>query len=107
MDAATALIEEAQRVASGADGRARDLQSELDDIEAKKLAVDAELKRAKGEVERLLNYQPCIGRDFQCPRCWVRDEIRSPLIPVTGTDPSQFDTLRCRACLADWLIPTR
>lgn len=107
MDVATALIEEAQRVADGADNRARQFQAELDDIEAKKLAVDAALKRAKGEAERLLNYQPCIGRDFQCPRCWIRDEVRSSLFPIMGADPSQYDTMRCRTCSTDWLIPIR
>jgi hypothetical protein len=105
MDAATALIEEAQHIASGADNRARQLQAQLDDIKAKKLAVDAELERAKSTSKRLLNYQPRVGRDFQCPRCWVQHEVRAPLSSIPGTD--EHDILRCHTCGADWMIPLR
>ena len=105
MDASTALIEEAQQIALNADARARRLQAELDDVEAKKVAINSDLQRAKGTAKRILNYQPRLGSKFYCPRCWVRDEVRTELSMIPGTD--SVDLMRCDTCSADWEIPLR
>jgi hypothetical protein len=93
MDIQQALTEEAEYVARTLQGGASALEAELRDIEKRKAEIDAKLHAARRSQKRLLNYQPRIGRDFQCPRCWVRDEVRTTLSPVPGTD--EHDIMRC------------
>lgn len=54
---------------------------------------------------RHTSYRPKFGRDYQCPKCWMRDSIRSSMRSVPGTD--EYDILRCNRdnCSADVIIP--
>jgi hypothetical protein len=64
------------------------------------IAVPSVGARAK---QRLLNYRPGSGSKFECPSCWVYNEVRSPLTAIPGTD--EYDVLRCHGCGSDWNIP--
>ncbi len=51
------------------------------------------------------NYTPRTPgqRPYNCPRCWVRSNMRAPLRAVPGTE--EYDCLRCEACDADIVVP--
>ena len=51
---------------------------------------------------RLREYRARIDMNYQCPLCWMRDEVRSPLDPIpTGT---RDDAFGCDRCGSDYLI---
>ena len=103
MDILQALAEEAEYAARTVEGRSRQLETELREVEKRKAEIDTQLQAARSSQKRLLNYQPRIGRDYQCPRCWITNEIRSALSPIPGT--SEHDIMRCHACGMDVVIP--
>ena len=104
MDASEALRQEAESLALNAENRARKLQSDLDEIEASKVAINAELDRAKGAAKRLLNYKPRIGNVFYCPRCWV-DRAEQAQLAQVSSPHRNYNIMRCD-CGKDWLIPS-
>lgn len=61
--------------------------------------------RANGAAAhaRAMTFQPRVNHKPQCPRCWVRNEARSPLTAIDGTD--EYDRFRCNVCDADFLAP--
>lgn len=105
MDASEALRSEAERLAIRAQNRARQAEAQLKEIEAQKRAANADFGRAKSAAKRLLNYQPRIGAEYQCPACWVDDGKQSPLSGVRGT--ATHNIMRCDACNTDWPIELR
>jgi len=90
------LIAEAARLAERCQARVPALERELREIKARAAKIEAELQAATIYHQRFFDFQPEIGRDLQCPQCWVRDGIRSRLVPGTGTD--RDDIYRCAAC---------
>lgn len=63
---------------------------------------------ANREIEyrsRFQSFIPRLDHAYQCPKCWIRDGIRSSLRPVHGTD--EYDVLRCNrdACGVDVIVP--
>lgn len=69
-------------------------------------------KEAEAEIveQRFYSYLPRMpgGQGapiYQCPRCWIRDNRRSSLRPVHGTQ--ECDVMRCNhdACGAEFVIP--
>lgn len=103
MNIAEYLANEAEDEARRIRNRMAALDAELREVEAKKAEIEAKRRLARGAAQRFLNYQPRIGPDYQCPCCWVRDEVRSTLSPIPGTD--EHDIMRCRACGTDHHIP--
>jgi hypothetical protein len=91
----------AARIAQATTARASRIQGELAQIEAKKAAIEAELKAMRSSGERILNFQPQVNGDFQCPTCWVQHENRSVLSLIGGAttpedlrSPGEIDLLR-------------
>lgn len=74
---------------------ARSIRANKPDDE--KLAADVRV--------RLTTYRPRMGNEQFCPRCWMKDGIRSTLRCVSGTD--DYDVLRCNSntCGVDIIIP--
>ena len=90
------LIAEAARIAERCQAHVPALERELRETEVRKAKIEAELRAATLYHQRFFDFQPEIGRDLQCPQCWVRDGIRSRLVPGIGTD--REDIYRCDAC---------
>jgi hypothetical protein len=70
--------------------RARALQPELENIEARKREIEALFHAANLSLKRLSSFQPEIDGNLQCPRCWVHHESRTSILPVPGTDTEDF-----------------
>ena len=75
------LWSEAEQISLKVQRRAQTIKARLDEIERQKAAIEAELYSTDSVLQRAVNFRPCIGRDFQCPRCWIRNEARSALHP--------------------------
>jgi hypothetical protein len=95
-----ALLEEAEYAAKGIRGAAAALEPELREIEQRKLEIEAVREAAALAPKRLLKFQPKIGTEYQCPRCWIGDERRSALTAIPG------DVMRCHTCGGDFIIPS-
>jgi len=103
MSIETILGYEAAYLAKSMQGAAPELEAELREIERRKIEIVAKLNAAKFAQKHLLDFRPRVGRDFQCPRCWLQNETRSALVAAPGTNTDNI--LRCHACGADYLIP--
>jgi len=90
------ILEEADYQAKLLRGPRSSLEAEFRDIEKRKSEIEARLQAGNLAFERLGNFDPRIGADFQCPRCWVQKEIRSGLHPVGSN--TRDDILRCGVC---------
>jgi hypothetical protein len=97
---ATQIEEIAQKFARLAHESAVRLKRELAEIETRKSKIAANLAR-----ERLASFQPEIGGDLQCPRCWIDHEMRASLVAIPATGPSKEDAFRCHACGFDLSFP--
>ena len=102
MDIEKALVSEAEQIASNMDSRARALEEELGEIEHRKMHVEAELNTAKLSHKRLPSFQARIGRNFQCPRCWVRDGTNHAVRAIPS--PNEDNLLRCDRCGENWSV---
>src|SRR5687767_459923 len=68
------------------DAQLSELQQSITKLEAANNAAVGRMLRAQKEL-------PSTG---ECPRCWIWDERREPLIALDGD--SEFDRFRCNAC---------
>ena len=104
------LQELASETAAEIEQEARALQPERLKIQARLQEIERITNSARFALQRLVNYRTDIGGERQCPRCWVRDEVRSPMPAIgrseTDDHPPTFDGFRCRNCrLEVWLAP--
>jgi hypothetical protein len=81
------------------------LRHELAGIMARKAEIEAHLRSTTVLQERLVRFQPEIGRSLQCPRCWVDRETRSSLTEAPSMEKE--DSFRCHKCGFDLSIPFR
>jgi hypothetical protein len=70
-------------------------------------AVASDLAAVKrndeGARRRLVSFRTRLDDRYQCPGCWMRNEVASPLDAVPGTE--REDKMRCRGCGAEYVIP--
>ncbi len=104
MSIAGELKQIASELAQGAQARMADLQRQLTDVETRKAQIEADLKAARLSPERVFNFQPQIGGDFQCPRCWIQNETKAVLAPIGGGTKTE-DFFRCRTCGFEISLP--
>ena len=97
------LRDEALRVAREIQDGAQGLQHELSKIETRKLQIEAMVRASSFARERLANFVPEIGGIFQCPSCWVRDELHSPLKPF-GRGMATEEYFKCGHCSHEFTI---
>lgn len=55
-----------------------------------------------GVRRRLISFRTRLDNEYQCPGCWMRNEVASPLNAVPGTE--REDKMRCRECGAEFVI---
>jgi hypothetical protein len=79
------------------------IEREMTEIDERKTQLMALRNAARGAAERSLNFQPTIGFDHQCPRCWVDYETRSALNPIPS-QKSREDLFRCGQCGYDYSL---
>ena len=66
-----AFTEAARDLAEMIQQRVTNLEREGQEIEARLRQINQQRKVARGLTERLLNFRPMRGTNYQCPRCWV------------------------------------
>jgi rubredoxin len=91
------IKQQATRIAVALHSQSEQLKTALTEIEARKASIAAALKAASLSEDRLMRFEPQIGRDFQCPRCWIEHEKRSVLSAIGG-GTNREDFWRCSAC---------
>ena len=97
------IRKEAVQIANEIDRNASALELDLQEVEARKVEIEAKLHSAKLSLKRLSNFHSEDGGDFQCPRCWISNEARSSLTPILGTDSE--DIFKCKVCGYQISIP--
>jgi hypothetical protein len=107
MDIGKFLTAEARYLVQTLQGQTAALQAELREIERRKGEIETQCSTAALAPERLRNYEPGSGANFECPRCWIQKEMRTPLRPVAVAVTASDDIFRCPNCLAEFLIPAR
>jgi hypothetical protein len=94
----------AQDFADKAQERLTRIEREIAKIEEKQARLLAQRNEMRSVPERALNFEPTLGPDYQCPRCWVDDETRATLRPVASERPRQ-DVFRCNRCRFEYIFP--
>jgi hypothetical protein len=95
-DISQELLARANEVAERLDAKSGQLKQELLEIQIRTKQIEAALHNADVANKRLLNYRPTLGSDYQCPDCFIKNEVRSSLraIPGKGT----HDLFKCPTC---------
>lgn len=90
------LREEANRHALRLEVKDRTLQRELTNIEARKAEIQAVRDKIGGASERAVNFRAKLGTNFQCPCCWIENEVGSTIAPIEGDETT--DRFLCATC---------
>ena len=97
MDTASAIRHAANGIAQAAQHRAIELKREIVALEEQLAEKNAALESSHRAHDRLLNFQQMAGHDYQCPRCWIEDDMHATLRPVP-TDAGNAEQLACERC---------
>ena len=98
-----ALKRKAREIATEAQRRVSYLEQEALELKGRLAQKEAERDAARSAPKRLSNYDVSLGADYQCPRCWIEHERRSPLRPVPS-DVGDIDIFRCRTCREEFEV---
>ena len=79
------------------------LRDELEKAKGHTHAIEIELHAADLSIDRVNSFQPTFEGDLQCPRCWIKNEVRSIMRPIPGTADEDF--FRCITCQFEISIP--
>jgi hypothetical protein len=90
----------AQALATSLEGRQARLEQEIIDLQKETAKKQAALDAARIAPKRLTDFRVTLGRDFQCPYCWVEHGVRSSLRAVghPSGGNADIDYFRCNAC---------
>lgn len=97
MYAEHAIQTEAASIAAGYEQHIARLERELADIESRKHQIKQQLHLVSLIPKRLSRFQPKVGADYQCPRCWLEQERHAVLQPI-GWGTTHEDHFRCGSC---------
>src|SRR5262249_47081075 len=103
MPVATELQHIAIGVAKEVQRRWADVQQELRGMQARMAQMQTELQTAKLASQRALNFEFKVDGQYQCPRCWVLDGVKSNIPPIPGGD--RDDRFVCRTCFCEIAVP--
>jgi hypothetical protein len=90
------LKQMALEIANNTLGRAKSLEPERLQIQMRLKEIEATLASASLCHERARNFVAQMGRDYQCPRCWILHEAKVSLTPVPSD--TKDDRFRCDRC---------
>jgi NMD protein affecting ribosome stability and mRNA decay len=82
MSHADQLIEIATELAVDAKDNVADIQHKLSAVETARVEIEARLHTANRALERLSSFVSIRVSDFQCPRCWINNEVIASLRPA-------------------------
>jgi hypothetical protein len=99
MSIAREIKQIARNVTKRARARVSSLQADLAEIEARMARVETVLNTARLSPERLSNFQPQLGGKYQCPSCWIENEVQSSLRLIQSDTGG--DLFRCDVCHFD------
>lgn len=102
MPIANEIQQAAIEIANGIHRRIAGLEKEKTRLENELSINQAALDAANLCHDRLGNFRPEIGADYQCPRCWINNESRVALRAAEGTE--KVDVLRCPTCHWEILV---
>jgi hypothetical protein len=103
MKSQQAFIEAARGIAELIQGRAEALEPEIRQTEARLREMEAERQAARDTPERLTNFTPMVGGNYQCPLCWIIKEARRPVRPLVSN--TRGDAFVCDACAFEVVVP--
>jgi hypothetical protein len=101
MSHADQLIEIATELAIEAKDGAADLERNLSAIETAKIEIEARLHIANHALDRLSSFVSIRGGGFQCPGCWINNEISASLRPAGGSNDGR-DNFQCETCKSNF-----
>jgi DNA repair exonuclease SbcCD ATPase subunit len=87
------LADEARYQAERMQSSLPTLTRELVELQQRKAQIKEEIRTINSAQKRLRAYRPAFGPNYQCPRCWVQQEIRASLHPIPSR--TKDDILRC------------
>jgi hypothetical protein len=97
MSIESTLTEIAAQLKERSEARAAALQHELQELEARKAVIQADLELADNARDRLKRYRPKTGGEDICPYCWMKHERQPALYAIGGGTPHE-DHFRCSEC---------
>ena len=86
----------AEEIALKARSRVADLEAQELHLMSQIHEVQAVSQKLRGAVQRLAKFQVQTGGQYQCPRCWIDDEVCSNLRPIPSD--TKADLFRCGVC---------
>ena len=95
MDIVTELKLKAEREYAKLDNKKIESELELEKIKKRAAELEQIILSFSGSYERLLQFQPFINGDAQCPRCWVVNGIHTSLNAGVASNPRN-DLYECR-----------
>ena len=78
----TQLKQLALEIANNTLERAKRLEPERAEIQTRLKIIEATIQSASLCHERARNFVAQVGRDYQCPRCWILRETKTALTPI-------------------------
>ena len=103
MTPANRIREAAAQIVADLINQASDLKKKLEKVEAEKAEIELELSAKNHGPKRFNSFEPLIGRDLQCPECWIRREVRAVLTPISSN--TSDDWYRCKTCRNEFCVP--
>jgi len=97
MDIAASIRYAANEIAQAAQHRATTLKREIVGLEEQLAEKNAALQSSHEAHDRLLNFHPQVGSDYQCPRCWIEEDLRA-ILRAVAADANDTDRLACERC---------
>ena len=86
----------ALQIANDTLGRAQSLKPERVKIQLRLKEIEGIMKAADVCHQRVRDFSAHVGRDLQCPRCWILNEAKTALTPIPSD--TKDDLFRCDVC---------
>jgi len=93
---AISLIQAAGEIADGLKNRKASLERDLAALDARAAELERQLSVVGNVDNRFASYEPKVGNELQCPKCWMKHGQRGTITPTPGTNKE--DHFRCNRC---------